>query len=743
MKNLTVKWSQRITITRSAAIDWRVSGEAPVTVLNGQQVPNSQFYAHLVKNGGEIKPSNLSESHSQICLAGRGVGEARTRDCITNIRFENDGCEADLSQLLTVQGWMPGTVSRVMFYNARTEEFDRQRGKPQVVIADGDTSFLRVVDGKDFEYSDVVGVIHRTMERDKLEAIGTKLENLRQWYDHSVLRRAAATASRHRDLRVEKETSMPVTASRLFDFLEERSSCSIERHVIASAAFGDLRRSLRSMIVSLSDSGEWDATEISDRLRSVLSEWLTVPVQFDSTVLLALREIGEPAAVESRWGRDFRGHYDDACRTAQELLTLENPVRTTLMNILQALQEKARSFHIFCHRRSREHFESLCAAAGVAFPEDVFIHSVTEYREAEPFDVLLKVGPLRSRGWGSAPDALLTAPRFDTLVQVVWSGCSDEPSFGYDPVSATLHEADAAHNTGAATDQCMRNLQLKWKVQETCSRDNSIGRYDQLPDIDEFEVFTKLRQPDDLQRATLVQVDEGHGILYPPHSRVLGLDTVTNSVDYCLPGETLLEGMFLILPLVDDARLAGLQAEDGYFSTTWKEKLNAEYRSDPVTLENRLWDAGLELLHLRERIAHWCKPPSTVIHAPQSIRHFEILIKVLGLDFDPNEPAQGRRGAWWQFAWDEIRRARGEAIQTGFHEQQIVDEQLLAALGALDAEIRVNTGQQAFQLAFHHSQTLHGVFKFYKVLAVEEGFQAPPGELKTLCELRRIDQWRV
>jgi hypothetical protein len=537
---------------------------------------------------------------------------------------------------------------------------------------------------------------------------------------------------------------MPVTASRLFDYLEERSSFVVERYVIASGAFGDLRRSLRSMIVSLSESDEWGATEISDRLRSVLSEWLTVPVQFDSTVLLALKEIGEPAAVESRWGGDFRSHYDDACRTAQELLELENPVRATLAKILQALQEKGRSFRIFCHRRSREHFKSLCVAAGtVALPDNVFIHSVAEYREAEPFDVLLKVGPLRSRGWGAAPDALLTAPRFDTLVQVVWLGCADEPSFGYDPIFATLHEADAAHDTGAVTDRCMRSLQLKWNVQETRSRDNSIGRHDYLPDIDEFEVFAKLRQPADLHRATLVQVDEGHGILYPPHSRVLGLDTVRNSVDYCLPGETLLEGMFLILPLVDDDRIDGLQAEDGHFSSIWKEMLNAEYRNNPVMLTHRLWDAGLELLNLQERLAHWCKPPSTVIHAPQSMRHFEILIEVLGLDFDPNEPAQRRRGAWWQFAWDEIRRARGEAIQAGFHEQQIVDEQLLAALGALDAEIRINTGQQTFQLAFHPSQTLRGIFRFYKVLAIEDGFQAPTGELKMLCELRRIDQWRV
>jgi hypothetical protein len=102
---------------------------------------------------------------------------------MSDIRFRDDGREANLSQLLTVQSWMPGTISRVMFYNARTEEFDRHAGKPQVVIADGDISFLKVVDGSDFEHSDVVGVIHRTMERDRLEAVGTKFENLRQWYD--------------------------------------------------------------------------------------------------------------------------------------------------------------------------------------------------------------------------------------------------------------------------------------------------------------------------------------------------------------------------------------------------------------------------------------------------------------------------------------------------------------------------------------------------------------------------------
>jgi hypothetical protein len=407
---------------------------------------------------------------------------------------------------------------------------------------------------------------------------------------------------------------MPVTASRLFDFLEEQPSCTIERYEIASAAFSDLRRSLRSIIVAFSQSDDRYATEISDRLRSILSEWLTVPVRFDDAVLVGLKDMGLPTAVQLRWGRDIRNHYEDACRAANELLLVENPVRAKLTDLLQELREKRRSFRIFCHRRSLDHFESLCTASGCQpLGENAFMHSVAQYREAEPFDVLLKVGPLRSRGWGSAPDALLTAPRFETLIQVVWSGCGDEPGFGYDPICAPFPEGGSTTDSGAVRELYSPSLRLKWKVHEIRSRDNTVGRYENLPDVNEFEVFTRLTQPADVQRATLVQVDAGYGVLYPPHSRVLGLDPGPHTIEYRLPGETLLEGMFLIVPVMDDARLAGLQAEDGQFSPIWKERLNAEYQRDPAALENRLWDTGLELLHLRGRIEHWCKPATTVI----------------------------------------------------------------------------------------------------------------------------------
>lgn len=166
----------------TGSLKWHINGESQVRLHDGQQIPNGQIYAGLLPHGGAIKPSNLSESYSQVCLAGCSTGEAPTKEKMAKIRFRHDGEEADLSQLLTVQSWLPGTISRMLFYNSRTDKFDRQTGSPKVVIADGDTSFLKVIDRNDFKESDVIGIVHRTMEREKLETISRKLESIRQWY---------------------------------------------------------------------------------------------------------------------------------------------------------------------------------------------------------------------------------------------------------------------------------------------------------------------------------------------------------------------------------------------------------------------------------------------------------------------------------------------------------------------------------------------------------------------------------
>ena len=178
---------ERHSIPVSSALDWFIKNESPIVLPEGEQVPCAQLYSHLMPNWGEIRPLNLSVSHSEVCLVGRSKGESATKRSVEAVRFREGDLETGLSGLLTIQSWMPNTISRVNFYNSRTKKFDRNYIKPRIAIADGDRSLLGVLDRKDFGESDVIGVIDRSVERDRLESIGNKLADLRQWYNKSIL----------------------------------------------------------------------------------------------------------------------------------------------------------------------------------------------------------------------------------------------------------------------------------------------------------------------------------------------------------------------------------------------------------------------------------------------------------------------------------------------------------------------------------------------------------------------------
>lgn len=178
-------WAKRVsstrltrrTINRRTAVEWAIDGEAPVS---GARLLYGQHYAELVEGAG-LSVANLALSDSAICLAGRVTGEINTQEVLARVRFETKGSVANLAQLLTLHACSPGTVSRVSFFNARTGQMDRATIS-RLVVADGDTSFLKVIDESDFEQSDIIGVFQRVVERDRLEELGSKLASLDQWY---------------------------------------------------------------------------------------------------------------------------------------------------------------------------------------------------------------------------------------------------------------------------------------------------------------------------------------------------------------------------------------------------------------------------------------------------------------------------------------------------------------------------------------------------------------------------------
>jgi hypothetical protein len=186
------RWGEAITcvnkretrlLLKEYSFDWHIEGQPPLQSRMGELSLTGSLYSRLVA-GANIIAENLLRSYGGLCLATRVGGEAATREICGSIQFRIGGADHHLDRLLSVHGWTePHAVSRVTLFNARTDRFDRYPYAPSLVLADGDVSFLRILGRDAFQRSDVIGVMHRTLDRERLELVGNRMMELRQWYD--------------------------------------------------------------------------------------------------------------------------------------------------------------------------------------------------------------------------------------------------------------------------------------------------------------------------------------------------------------------------------------------------------------------------------------------------------------------------------------------------------------------------------------------------------------------------------
>ena len=168
------------------ATEWQIDGEPTPQLVSSAGALPLQIYTSIV-SGAAIVPDNLRKSFSGLCLAGRAAGQAASRDAFSSIRFRVGDAVYSLPELLAVYRWnRDSDVSRITFFNARTEQIDRSGYAPALVVADGEASFLKVLDRPEFQRSDVIGVIHRAIDRENLEQVGNRILGLYQWYAEDV-----------------------------------------------------------------------------------------------------------------------------------------------------------------------------------------------------------------------------------------------------------------------------------------------------------------------------------------------------------------------------------------------------------------------------------------------------------------------------------------------------------------------------------------------------------------------------
>lgn len=185
-RSLTVIPTNKRTMTwrptPEFALNWHVRGEPQLHAATAEGVLPETPYRRILGSDSIIS-ENLSTSYSGICFAGRTTGTVQSKNICEEIWFSEMGEDYNLAELLTVQGWSAQRISRMALFNPRTGRMDHGAHLPRLVIADGDGSFHSVASRPDFQQSDIIGVIDRTVERERLEAVGAKIDSLSQWYE--------------------------------------------------------------------------------------------------------------------------------------------------------------------------------------------------------------------------------------------------------------------------------------------------------------------------------------------------------------------------------------------------------------------------------------------------------------------------------------------------------------------------------------------------------------------------------
>lgn len=479
------------------------------------------------------------------------------------------------------------------------------------------------------------------------------------------------------------------------------------------------------------------------RLQRQLAEWLTTPCSFQgdsADELIAC--LGELERLCASWGNEVRGHIETAVLAASLMAASETALQLETRGIIRALVAQNRDFRILCHRTARRHFQE-------CLPQDErgllggrhFLHTAREYRDSSPFDVLLKVGPLRSEGWGSSPSAIMSAPRFHELVQIVWHSTSDDPRFGLDPVLGAM---DATNQSGIARPDLELPGAIRWDLTvRPCGEEVGSEPTDEADGLDDLGLLSIVER-DALQSyrsAVLVILGGSRGVLYPPGAFVLVFDPAAageRRIGERQVSDDVGRGVFLVWPRIQEDAASEQAGANGRFQEAWRSRLSAELARDLGGFARRLREAGLNLAYPEAAARHWAKPPSTVIHAPKKRRHFDILMKVLGI---PQVDGDTRS---WSEGWREVRRSRGEAIQAGMQEHARLMERCIQVLRAGgDLITAADRGSSEFGLKFNGEAGLYGTVHFLRIEAIEDGYRAPDGELRQIQDLDDTVRWRV
>lgn len=533
---------------------------------------------------------------------------------------------------------------------------------------------------------------------------------------------------------------MSPTASSIYAFCESAHELELRRIEVASPAFAALRRSVRRLVEILRDDPA--SLILADAIQHSLLQWLSVPMPFPCFEMSHLIALGSPGSLEQKWGRDARRLFVEACDAFTELSQGENPLRAAVEDALLDAVTSSGAVRIWSHRTARPYFESLTTWRELRDAASLdFLGSARDYRSSAPFGSLLKVGPLRSHGFSSLPNAVINAPRYHTLLQIVWYGTPDEQGFGADPVLASWTPPDGTSCLGSSVAGQGTALRRSGAV----VGDVTVRTVADSIVEDDFSSKGRGSMVTQSRRAVLLHLAEGLGCLQAPHADIVCVGVHSDRLFALRLEPSDIDSRFthLVDPALEHVDFGALHASVGRLAPKWKAKLLEEYSRSPTDLEEKLRSRGIELETLPSRIREWTQPSMNVIKAPQQRRHFEILVEVLGIEADALSFPRSRNLSWAAAGWTEIAHSRGEAIQHGTERQEIISEELRRILETegtwLREQLKVD---HSFTWVIPPGHSLSGSVRLHAILEIETGFRCPEQLLKTIGPIEELLSWR-
>ncbi|MFF5867657.1 hypothetical protein [Pseudomonas sp. NPDC012596] len=509
-----------------------------------------------------------------------------------------------------------------------------------------------------------------------------------------------------------------------------------EVYIGNSPLFSKIRHHMQALYIAIyQPEGDEYQNESALMLRFEMLKWLTSPLVPDIGLFLRCG-----LADEERNRRLWGAQVAQTIELLKDLIaryTEEGSVLNTefvRLFVELACEYSEGGIRIWCHPKERDLFRELLE--GLSDLEDgVFVSTLAEYRNSPPAEVLIRFGPLRTRGFGNAPEALITSPSYRRLVRLVWAGLSDEEGFADDPVLPTYNY-----------------LTTMRSVRTTVT--GSLGEWDGLTGkepVDDLAIIDqKVLVKKALYGCVLVEFPDEYGVLLRSGSRLLVFSPSCTDADTEIIGyrhvSDVAAGDYLLVHDADaDLGEVSVDAAKAPLAALWKNALSDLWRRHPRVCIQKMQQAGINLRDLSRAVQKWTVMNGTVIRAPLRKKHFEALLtKVLDPELIPSMSVDGRTVLGWRRAWAEIEATRVSAIQHGALENAIVNEQLVAELSKELASIR---GMISLDDVYRHllqpESGLTGSVAFKPVLSISSDFSAPAEQLGKLLRLPIAEQYRT